>query len=187
LAARVPNKALITYDTHEPDRGNASRTPPDQLGFTATFNNLPEDQVVAKLNNSNVGLMLSEEEGACYANTEYLLCGLLVVSTPSRGGRDEFYDSFTAVICEPDQDAVHDAVELALARLKSGEITPEVIRTRTLDRIAAFRNTLAGSLCEKQQRFGLNIDFESHLRACLTGNNKMKSQRNFFVVDWTSS
>jgi hypothetical protein len=184
LAALVPDKALITYDTHEPDRGNATRTPPGQIGFAAIFNNLPENQVVAKLNEGRLGLMLSEEEGACYANTEYLLCGLPVVSTPSRGGRDEFYDSITAVICEPDQRAVLEAVDQALARLKSGEITPAAIRTRTLDRIAVYRSTLANSLREKQQRFGPNVDLASHLHTSLVGNNKMKAQRNFFAVNF---
>lgn len=41
---------------------------------------------------SRCGLILSAEEGACFAAMEYLLCGLPVVTTPNIGGRDEFFD-----------------------------------------------------------------------------------------------
>lgn len=49
---------------------------------------LPPAQVCAALNRGEVGLALSELEGACWASTEYLLCGLPVVSTPCSGGRE---------------------------------------------------------------------------------------------------
>ncbi|MBR1836925.1 MAG: glycosyltransferase, partial [Kiritimatiellae bacterium] len=37
------------------------------------------------------GLALSAAEGACFASSEYLLCGLPVVDTPALGGRDALY------------------------------------------------------------------------------------------------
>jgi len=183
LSVLLPDKALISYDTRERDEGNSRRTAVDLLGFRELFYNIKEKDVVVRLNESRVGLILSEEEGACYANTEYLLCGLPVVSTPSRGGRDVFYDEATAVICEPEPSLVLEAVETVLARLDSGEMVPATVRQRTIDRIIAYRDVLAASLQEKQQRFGLDTDLAAHFHACLAGGNKMKAQRNFFLAD----
>ncbi len=50
-------------------------------------------EVARKLNACRVGMCLSETEGAMFAAVEYLLCGLPVVSTPSQGGRDVWFDS----------------------------------------------------------------------------------------------
>ena len=50
-----------------------------------------------------VGGVFSEEEGACWASSEYLLCGLPVVSTHSRGGRDVWYSGHNSLIVEPTQ------------------------------------------------------------------------------------
>lgn len=79
---------------------------------------------------SRVGLALSEAEGACLASSEYLLCGLPVVSTPSRGGRDVWYDRDNSLICEPTPEAVRDAVRCLVERLNRGEIDPQRIRDR---------------------------------------------------------
>lgn len=45
-----------------------------------------------------------------FASMEYLLCGLPIVSTPSIGGRDVFFDKDYVEIVEPDPHAVKEAV-----------------------------------------------------------------------------
>lgn len=93
---------------------------------TPQFQQIPDDEVpqhvymnpshvmretVNKLNNaSRVGLILSEVEGGCFASSEYLLAGIPVVSTPSRGGRAFWYDDYNSIVCEPTEEAVRDAV-----------------------------------------------------------------------------
>jgi hypothetical protein len=61
-------------------------------------------------NQSCCGLCLSQEEGACFASSEYLLAGLPVVSTHSKGGRDVWYNEFNHEICEDNADSVKNCV-----------------------------------------------------------------------------
>jgi glycosyltransferase involved in cell wall biosynthesis len=87
------------------------------------------------LNQCRIGLILSAAEGACFASGEYLLCGLPVVSTPSSGGRDVWYDDENSIIAEPDEDAVLAAVDALLAEPRD----PVRIRESHLRRMHAHR------------------------------------------------
>jgi hypothetical protein len=55
-----------------------------------TYRALSPEEVNVCLNSSRVGLCLSAVEGTMYASIQYLLCGLPVVSTPSKGGATSF-------------------------------------------------------------------------------------------------
>src|SRR5262249_53857021 len=82
-----------------------------------------------------VGLCLSEREGAMWASVQYLLAGLPVVSTPSEGGRAEFFDPDYVRGVEPTPPSVPRAV----AELGTRRLDPHEIRRRTLARIAEHR------------------------------------------------
>jgi hypothetical protein len=58
-------------------------------------------EVVGILNSSKVGGSFSAVEGGCYSSSEYLLCGLPVISTESLGGRDVYYTDINSRIIEP--------------------------------------------------------------------------------------
>ena len=92
----------------------------------------------AQLNRARIGLCLSEVEGSNYASMEYMLAGLGVVSTPSRGARDVYFDPEFCIICEPNPEAVRDAV----AELKARKIPRKHIRQATLKRVEAERRRL---------------------------------------------
>lgn len=96
---------------------------------------MSHDQVNAALNRAAVGLILSDVEGSSYASMEYMLAGLPVVSTPSKGGREVFFDPEYCIICDPNPEAVRDAV----AELKGRNIPRELIRARTLAKIQPER------------------------------------------------
>lgn len=96
---------------------------------------MSHEQVNATLARAAVGLVLSRLEGSSYASMEYLLAGLPVVSTPSKGGRDVFFDPEYCIVCEPDPAAVRDAV----AELRSRNIPRELVRARTLAKIQPER------------------------------------------------
>lgn len=96
---------------------------------------LSHEKVNQAYNQASVGLCLSPAEGAMYASIEYLLAGLPVVTTPSRGGRDVFFDADFCITVEPDPRAVRDAV----VALRNRKIPRSTIRTRTLERIEAAR------------------------------------------------
>lgn len=86
-------------------------------------------------NRAAVGLCLSPVEGAMYSSVEYLLAGLPVVTTPSRGGRDYFLDPEFCITAPPDTRSIRDAV-LALRERK---IPRSTVRNRTLAHIHAER------------------------------------------------
>lgn len=109
-------------------------------------------EVNALLASARVGLCLSAEEGAMIASMEYLLAGLPVVSTPSLGGRDRYFDPDVTLVANPDPRAVREAVEA----LKARNIPREVVREKTLKLVARDRaafNDFVDSLREGHAPF----------------------------------
>ena len=146
LARQVPSLALI-YDWN-PLIDDPAYVRQMRQQFThahlfnhrdaATYQHLTPAQVNECLNECRVGLCLSAEEGANYASIQYLLCGMPIVSTHSRGGRDVFFDDEYVLIVDDAPEAVCAGVETMLKRT----IAPETIRARTLEKIARHRRTL---------------------------------------------
>ena len=111
---------------------------------------LPPEGVNAALNRAAVGLCLSNLEGSNYASMEYLLAGLPVVSTPSVGGREVYFDHEYCTICEPTPEAVRDAVEA----LKARRIPRDYIRVRTLAKIEPERRRFLSLIDDLSERLG---------------------------------
>jgi len=120
LASKVPNLALVA--------GNSWQSKEEELEIPkyAFLNDkrLTPEEVAIKISESKVGLILSESEGACYSSSEYLLCGLPVVSTWSNGGRSVWLNDYNSIIC----DANPDAVEKSVTDLIKKKRDPKVIR-----------------------------------------------------------
>jgi glycosyltransferase involved in cell wall biosynthesis len=132
LAARVGDLAIVA------GRGVAAkRSDLASIPHRAFYTDIPPEQVCRVINQARVGLILSEEEGGCFASSECLLCGIPVVSTPSRGGRDVFYDSDNSVVVEPTAAAVARAV----AELANRPVDAERISRTHRERAAEFRST----------------------------------------------
>jgi Glycosyl transferases group 1 len=149
LAKDIPSLRLIT--------GSFARLgdlPGLGLGH-AVFNRefLDKSQLNVALNESRVGLALSAVEGGMLACTEYLLCGLPVVSTPSIGGRDVWLDADNSRIVPPDPAAIASAVR----QFVDEPLDPEVVRADTLRRIRFFRTALA----ETVRRFTGRLPFDA--------------------------
>lgn len=87
------------------------------------------------LQRSRVGLCLSDIEGAMKVCVEYQLCGLPVVTTRNRGGRNQFLDPEFSRTVAPDVTAVAGAVrELASLNFSPHEIRASVLRKLTKHR-----------------------------------------------------
>lgn len=184
LSRLVGGTLFITYDVNEPDHGRTARVVLEDCGPAGIVRNQPPERVVALLNSSEVGLILSAAEGACYASLEYLLCGLPVVSTPSLGGRDAFYDAANAIIVEPKAEAVRDGVALALRRLREGEMDREAIRREAVARMAGFRRVLAGEVARILEGHGRRVpDGMAWLTDLLRRDSKLREHRNFWVQE----
>lgn len=109
LAGGIRNLYVVTYmngaqewDLHdyEPALRHAM--------FNRTF--IPPEQVRDVYNASVVGLALSAKEGAMFASMEYLMCGLPVVTTRNRGGRDRYLTPLNSRVVAARPDAVARAV-----------------------------------------------------------------------------
>jgi glycosyltransferase involved in cell wall biosynthesis len=100
-------------------------------------------------NSAAVGLCLSASEGAMLASMEYLLAGLPIVTTPSLGGRDLFFDPEYCLTVPPDPRSVREGVEA----LRRRRIPREYVRQRTLAKIEPQRRTfleLLDGILERQ-------------------------------------
>jgi hypothetical protein len=129
LAEKISHLAIIAGNNHGNDLApvpNADYINPHPL---------EPSEVCEKINESRCGLILSAEEGACFASSEYLLCGIPVVSTHSKGGRDVWYDSYNSIVCDPDPQEIADAV----AHFKTQTPDPEVIRANHIEEARKHR------------------------------------------------
>lgn len=153
LAVRIPSLKLI-----------GSYSPQEEAYFVETLETLshatwtesvPSRKVPDDLAEANVGLCLSEIEGAMYVSAEYLLCGLPVVSTPSLGGRDAFFDTRWVCVVEPDPNAVAQAVR----ELAERAISPQTIRQGTIEKMHEHRVRFISLIQRIYNERGVDADF----------------------------
>jgi hypothetical protein len=139
LAWGLRNIAVVTYDPFSRNDKNvlAGYKELGFVNFSAEKGILPiaRNEVQKIISQSHCGLILSAKEGGNYASTEYLLCGIPVVSTPSKGGRDEFFNTRHVKIVEPKAEAI----ELAVAEWNQHAPDPNDIRETVLIKIKEHR------------------------------------------------
>jgi glycosyltransferase involved in cell wall biosynthesis len=164
LASYVRNLALITYfkpghDEYVAETAvalkhaawlNFKTQPSSPDGYSP----IPKVEVPQYLNEARVGLCLSEIEGAMFASIEYLLCGLPIVSTPSIGGRDVFFDSDYVLIV----DATPEAVQQGVAQMLERRVPADHIRQKTVRKIAEHRARLIDLVTQIYSREGKQIE-----------------------------
>ena len=107
-----------------------------------TYKMLNKWEINNYYNQSLVGGIFSECEGACFASSQYLLAGLPVISINSVGGRDIWYNEDNSIICENTEESICEALELAKQKLQSGEFNREKIRNIHLKQMDEHRNTI---------------------------------------------
>jgi len=118
-----------------------------------------------------VGLCLSELEGAMLASIEYLLAGLPVVSTPSYGGRDYYFDDDYCLTVDPDPARIREAVRELIAR----NLPREQIRAKTLARLEIDRARYIALVQGMIDHAGGDLDFAPRFRELLRGRG---------IVNW---
>lgn len=105
---------------------------------------LDKANVAKFINQAHCTLALSAEEGGMFASFESLLCGVPVVSTPSRGGRDLFYDDSNSLIVNATSEDVRKGVEKIKHSLKD---TAQIRATAVL-RLSELRVTYSKYIAE---------------------------------------
>jgi hypothetical protein len=145
LASKVSSLALVAGHNH----GNSVADIPPHAYLNSK--QLTPEEVCTKINESYCGLILSESEGACYSSSEYLLCGVPVVSTPSTGGRDVWYDDYNSIISEPNPDAIASAVEEIVRNPRD----PLKIRKRHIELSMLYRDKFVSALADVLSRHSI--------------------------------
>jgi glycosyltransferase involved in cell wall biosynthesis len=126
---------------------------------------------------SRVGLCLSSMEGAMRAAIEYLFAGLPVVSTPSIGGRDYFFDPEFCVIADPDPRSIREAVHALAAR----NFPRDYVRARTLTRVNRERDRYIEFVQGLIDQQGGELRFADRFWQCTRGKTIMhwRSMKEF--------
>ena len=145
IAKKIQNTLHIGYFKYI-KRNSDDKVMPN-FGILANFKDgeykrLDKHLINIHYNQSLIGGLFSECEGACFASSQYLLTGLPVISIKSVGGRDIWYNEHNSIICENNEDSVYEAVELAKSKITSGEFNRGKIRDLHLKQMDEHRNTL---------------------------------------------
>lgn len=192
LAAKISNLALIYYNHRLADSANYIETVKKQfLPDAHYFNHQPagkyrildSSEINKCLNACRVGLCLSEEEGAMYASIQYLLAGLPVVTTDSRGGRDVFFEEPYVMTVAANLDAVCSGVEEMISR----RLSPQFIRQRTIEKIVPHRLRFASLIQGIYAREGCERNFRDEWKniffdKMLKNQSHVKTFENFSRV-----
>ncbi|NEQ35830.1 MAG: tetratricopeptide repeat protein [Okeania sp. SIO3I5] len=171
LADRVYPLALVTKSNH----GKAfADTPPYKF---LNEQQLSPTEMWEKINQSHCGLVLSAEEGACQTSSEYLLCGIPVVSTSSLGGRDVWYNEHNSIICEATPEAVASAVE----KFVKNPPDAQRIRQQHIEQAKEYREKFIQVVADVFKQFGV-IDVEASSYFQKNFYNKMRKNENIKFV-----
>ncbi len=148
LARELNSLLLITFRDHSAqptaEAFYATRRQMAELLPKAEFCNditpegcrwLPPDEVNTQLNRARIGLCLSPIEGQMRGSMEYMMAGLSIVSIPSIGGRDYFFDPEYCLIAPDNPRDIRDAVAALIAR----NVPREYVRDKTMQRVARER------------------------------------------------
>lgn len=158
FAKDIKNLAIIKGANYRPDEYFELK---DLSPAFINESRLPPNQVVEVLNQSFCGGVFSEAEGGNYSSGEYLLCGLPVVSTPSKGGRDEYFNEDNHELVYEPSDVVGAVTRLVNRQLSDPNFAIAV-RQGMLRTSSRFLRTLFDQASFFLNQAGLTgIDFET--------------------------
>jgi glycosyltransferase involved in cell wall biosynthesis len=149
LANKVANLAIVAGDIYGE---NILLDPPPHI--YRNEKRLTPDEVCARNNEAHCGIILSQREGACFASSEYLLCGIPVVSTYSEGGRGIWYNDYNSLVVEDDEDAVAEAVQYFVDNPRD----PNIIRQMHIDLANEHRQRYIDKLGSYFSQFGVDVN-----------------------------
>ncbi|WP_259013909.1 glycosyltransferase [Emticicia fluvialis] len=177
LCEKVENLALVTYNFKNSEYKkylDSILIDAHWLNYVGSTDNpifLNNLQLCEIYNQSNVGLALSEIEGAMYSSAEYLLCGIPVVSTESKGGRDVFFTNENSVITKATTEDVVNAIKLAIEK-KSGQ--SELIRSQMINMMEEHRDRFIKYVNTMYKNMGLEKDLKDTWEEWFT--NKLRNE-----------
>lgn len=142
-----------------------------QRNFALLVENVGFEEVTKIYNKSKIGMILSGHtgvhpqegfEGANYSSSEYLLCGLPVISTPSQGGRDEWFTDENSLICKPNEDSVYETYLEMMEKLNTNEIDREHIRNTQVEKMKVMRKSFVAKTRELFEYHDIKINSKKY-------------------------
>ena len=128
--------------------------------LSGSYERINKTEINNFYNKSLIGGIFSTTEGACFASSQYLLCGLPVISTKSVGGRDIWYNDKNSIICEDNEEAIFEAYKLAKEKIKNGDFNKYDIRNAHIKQMDEHKNTLSMYLKKKFLLLNEEIDVD---------------------------
>ena len=165
----LPDAAVLNYPDARPLR----------ICHDAQFSQHRPRRYLGPVEPARVGMILLREEGACYASAEYLLSGLPVVSTRSRG-RDVFFDKEYVEIVRDEPKAVAEGVR----RLIQRNVPAERIREATLAKMRPHKEKFVRLLQAVYDHEKVDFDVRSDWHLLYT--DKMIRYARRWPVDFLS-
>jgi glycosyltransferase involved in cell wall biosynthesis len=162
LARNIPNVVHIGYAYGNntiiiPDYGHLANFKNNSRNM-ADYTSLNPKEIVSIYNSSHIGGIFSNIEGACFSSSEYLLCGLPVLSTRSSGGRDVFYNDYNSVICKDDVNSVKNSFDAMISNIDKYD--KYKIREGHIEKMDEFRNNLTYYVKDLiEDKFKESVDF----------------------------
>jgi hypothetical protein len=107
-------------------------------------------------NMSKIGGIFSEKEGACFSSSEYLLCGMPVLSCRPDGGREIWYNNDNSIICNADEKSVIENFKIIIDKYDKGEYDREKIRNTHIEQMEVHRNNLTSAVMNLLEQMTLD-------------------------------
>ena len=107
-------------------------------------------------NMSKIGGIFSEKEGACFSSSEYLLCGMPVLSCRPDGGREIWYNNDNSIICNADEKSVIENFKIIIDKYDKGEYDREKIRNTHIEQMEVHRNNLTSAVMNLFEKITLD-------------------------------
>lgn len=130
------------------------------------------------INSSKIGGIFSTEEGACFSSSEYLLCGIPVLSCKCSGGREIFYDNQNSELCDANNLSIRKTFERMLIKYDNGEYNRESIRNNHIKIMEIHRTNLSNAVLNIMKRITMDRPSLEHLKESLKhyhSNNRLYS------------
>jgi len=101
---------------------------------------------IKTINSSKIGGIFSTSEGACFSSSEYLLCGIPVLSCKCKGGREIWYDNKNSELCDPNNSSIRETLKKMLIKYDNGKYNRESIRNNHIKKMKIHRNNLSNAV-----------------------------------------
>ena len=111
----------------------------------------PKD-IIKAINSSKIGGIFSIREGACFSSSEYLLCGIPVISCKSKGGREIWYNDDNCELCDPNNSSIRETLGRMLNKYDKGEYDREAIRNRHIELMGVHRKNLSNAILDVMKK-----------------------------------